>query len=175
MKIGMLSLNGPLAPFYDLGVDLLVQVRNRAWRYPGAPQGLGDIFNPANRNARQIHLNQGLFDTAFPALIALDNGCLESLATQLRHPQLHFARLGVKGPLIAACPCILAAFIALVAAGSAQTVSFCIEHRIESFLDSSANHLSQMIPNTAFIYPNDVVHHSVVPIFCHPRISLHAS
>ncbi len=46
----------------------------------GAPQSVGDIFNPTNGNTRQIRFYQSLFYTAFPALIALDNRCLEGLA-----------------------------------------------------------------------------------------------
>nr|WP_321526128.1 hypothetical protein [uncultured Cohaesibacter sp.] len=78
----MLSLNGPLAPFFDLGVDLLVQVQT----VPG--------------------------DTRVP-------------------------------------------------------------HKASSTLPLIIS--PQMIPDTAFIYPNDIVHHSVVHIFCHPQFSLHAS
>src|SRR6266567_8050343 len=62
IKIRMLTFDPPVPPGLDLGVDLLVEVRDRAWAYPRAPEGLGDVLHPPNRNPRQIHLDQRFLD-----------------------------------------------------------------------------------------------------------------
>jgi hypothetical protein len=54
----------PVPPGLDLGVDLLVEVRDRAWANPRAPEGFGDVLHPPNRNPRQIHLDQTKFKTS---------------------------------------------------------------------------------------------------------------
>ena len=77
----MLAFDAPVAPSFDLGVDLLVEVGHRAWAYPCAPQRLGDVFDPAYRNPRQVHLDQRFLDRALPSAIALDNGRLEVCAS----------------------------------------------------------------------------------------------
>ncbi len=92
----MFPFNWPVPPFFNLGVDLLVEVRYRAGTDPRAPQRFGDVLHPADRNTRQIHLHQGFLNTAFPALIALNDGRLKCLTAQLRHLQLHCASLGVQ-------------------------------------------------------------------------------
>ena len=80
VQIVMLALDRPVAPFLDLGVYLLVQVRNRARRHPRAPQCLGDVLHAPNGKTGQIHLDQRLLDRALPTLVALDDRRFERLA-----------------------------------------------------------------------------------------------
>ena len=58
----MLTFDPPVPPGLDLGVDLLVEVRDRAWAHPRAPERLGDVLHASNRNPRQIHLDQRFLD-----------------------------------------------------------------------------------------------------------------
>src|SRR3954468_16403597 len=57
VKVRMLPFDPPVPPSLDLDVDLLVEVRHRARAYSRAPEPLGDILPPPNRNPRQIHLD----------------------------------------------------------------------------------------------------------------------
>ena len=78
-NIWVIALDPAVPPNVDLGVDrspalsnqcvrsLTVQVRNRARADPRAPKRLCDVLDAPHRNARQIHLDQGLFDRALPA------------------------------------------------------------------------------------------------------------
>src|SRR4029079_8747755 len=52
-----LPFDPPVPPSLDLDVDLPVEVRHRARTYSRAPERLGDILHPPNRNPRQIHLD----------------------------------------------------------------------------------------------------------------------
>jgi hypothetical protein len=52
--------------------NLLVALRDRPGRNPGAPQGLGDVLDPAHRAAGQVHREQRLLDRALAPAIALD-------------------------------------------------------------------------------------------------------
>lgn len=85
--VWMLVLDRPVPPGLDLGVDLLVEVGDRARAHSRAPERLGDVLDPAHRDASEIHLDQRLLDRALPSPIALDDCRLESLAPQLRDLQ----------------------------------------------------------------------------------------
>jgi hypothetical protein len=76
----MFAFDAPVPPRLDLGVDLLVEVRHRAWAHPRAPQGFSDVLHSAHRNPRQVHFDQGFLDRAFPPAITFDNCRLEDLA-----------------------------------------------------------------------------------------------
>ena len=60
----MLAFDAPIPPGLNLGVDLLVEVRHRARAHMRAPERLGDVLHPSDRNARQIHLDQHFLDGA---------------------------------------------------------------------------------------------------------------
>ena len=87
----MLALDRPVPPGFDLGVDLLVEVRDRARAHPRAPQRLGDVLDPAHRDPGEIHLDQRLLDRALPATVALDDSRLEGLPPELRNLQADLA------------------------------------------------------------------------------------
>src|SRR6202035_4344792 len=74
VEIRMLTLDPPVPPGLDLGVDLLVQVRHRTRADTSTPQRLGDVLDPADRNPSQIHLDQRLLDRALAPAVTLDDG-----------------------------------------------------------------------------------------------------
>jgi hypothetical protein len=62
------------------------------------------ILNPPHRDAGEIHLDQRFLGGAFPALITLDDGCLDRLLAKHRHPEMHLARLCLEPAFVAAGP-----------------------------------------------------------------------
>jgi site-specific DNA recombinase len=50
VHVGMRAADRPIPPDLDLPVDLLVQAARRAGAGPGAPQGFGDVLDPAHRH-----------------------------------------------------------------------------------------------------------------------------
>jgi hypothetical protein len=154
----MLALDPPVPPGLDLGVDLLVQVRHRARADTGAPQRLGDILDPADRNARQVHLNQRLLDRALAPTVTLDDGRLEGQAPKLRNLEVYFARYCVQRPLVAAGPGVPPALGAFVTSCTAKPIRFGIQQRVEGLFDRPTNHLAKMIPDPGFINLDDLTH-----------------
>ena len=156
----MLAFDAPVPPGLDLGVDLLVEVRHRARAHPRAPQRLGDVLHPPDRNARQIHLDQRFLDRALPPAVALNNGRLKGLAPQLRNLEVDLAGAGLQRPFIAASSGILPGLAALVTSCAAKLVSLSIQHRVQRLFDRPANHLAKMVPDPGFIDLDDLAHRS---------------
>ena len=127
VHIGMLAFDRPIAPRLDRPVDLLVQLRHRRGRNPRAPQGLGNILDPANRDPRQIHLDQGLLDRALTPPITLDDRRLKGLLAKLRYPQPDLAGLGLHLALVVAGPGIAASLAALVALRIAKPIRLGVQ------------------------------------------------
>src|SRR5262249_61543308 len=71
--VGVLPLDGAVAPGLDAAVDLLVQLADRARTDPCTPQRLRNVLDTADGDAGQVHLDQGLLDARLAALIALDD------------------------------------------------------------------------------------------------------
>ena len=57
-----IRLDALIAPFFNLRIDLLVQIGDRAGTDPSSPESLGDVLNPTDRDTGNIHLNQGFLD-----------------------------------------------------------------------------------------------------------------
>ena len=167
VEIRMLALDPPVPPGLDLGVDLLVQVRHCARADTGAPQRLGDVLDPADRNPRQIHLDQRFLDRTLPPAVALDDRCLKGLAPQLRNLEVHFPGHGVQRALIATGPGILPTLAAFITSCTTKPISFRIQQRVEGFLNRSTHHLAEMIPDTGFINLDDLAHRLQSIVFTH--------
>ena len=58
----MLRLDALIAPLFDLRIDFLVQIGDRAGTDPSSPESLGDILDPTDRDTGDLHLNQGFLD-----------------------------------------------------------------------------------------------------------------
>lgn len=163
----MLTLDPPVPPGLDLGVDLLVQVRHRARADTGAPQRLGDVLDPADRNPSQVHLDQRLLDRALAPAVTLDDGRLEGLAPKLRNLEVYFARYCEQRPFVAAGPGVLPALSAFVTSCTAKPIRFGIQQRVEGLLDRPTNHLAKMIPDPGFINLDDLAHRLQSIVFAH--------
>jgi hypothetical protein len=79
VQIGMLARDGTVPPDIDLGVDLLVQVRDRGRAHSGAPKGFGDILHTPDRYTGQVHLDQRFLDRRLSASVTLNDGCIKNL------------------------------------------------------------------------------------------------
>src|SRR5262249_25045053 len=115
VDVGVLPRDGPVAPLVDAGVDLLVELADRAGADAATPQRLGDVLDAAPRHAGQVHLHQRPLHGGLPALVALDALTLEGGPPQLGHLQLDLAGLGVEGAAVGAGPVVGAVGRALVA------------------------------------------------------------
>ena len=85
----------------------------------------------------------------------------------VRHLQLNFTRLGVKGSLIAARPSVLTPFIALITASSAKTVCLCVQHRVQRLFNGATHHLSKMILDPTLIDPDHIAHLFALIVISH--------
>jgi hypothetical protein len=79
VQIGMLARDGTVPPDIDLGVDLLVQVRDRGRAHPDPPKGFGDILHTPDRYTGQVHLDQRFLDRRLAASVTLNDGCFKDL------------------------------------------------------------------------------------------------
>ena len=168
VQIRVIALDRPVPPRLDLGVDLLVEIGHRAGTDPRAPQGLGDVLDPPNRNPGQVHLNQGLLDRALPSPIALDDRRLECLTAKLRNFQRHLAGLGVQRPFITAGPRVRATLRPLVARRAAQPIRLRVQHRVQRFLDRPPDHLPKMVPDPTLVDPDHLPHALALLFVRHP-------
>ena len=82
IEIRMLAFDGPVPPGLDLPINLLVEVRHRRRRNPRPPQRFRDVLDTPHRNARQIHLDQGLLDRALPPPVSFNDRRLKGLVAQ---------------------------------------------------------------------------------------------
>jgi site-specific DNA recombinase len=154
--VGVLALQGPVAPRLDAGVDLLVQLADGARGHFRAPQGLRDILDAAHGDAGQVHLDQRLLDGGLAAAVALDDLRLEGERAQPRHLQLDLAGLGVERAGVAAGAGVEAVGGALVAPGVAEAVGLGVEQGVEGLLDRVADDRVQVLVELALVEANDV-------------------
>ena len=166
----MLALDRPVPPGLDLGVDLLVEVGDRARAHPRAPERLGDVLDPPHRDAGEVHLDQRLLDRALPAPVALDDRRLEGLPPQLRNLQADLAGPRLQRPLVVARAGVLARLAALVAPGAAQPVRLGVEHRVQRFLDRPAHHLAEVIPDPRLVDLDHLAHRLGLRLLVHPKL-----
>src|SRR5262249_18048688 len=149
--VGVLPLDGPVAPLLDAGVDLLIQLADRARADLRAPQGLRDVLDTADGDAGQVHLDQRLLDGGLAAAVALDDLRLERQLPQPGDVQLDLAGPGVQGARVAAGPGVEAVGGALVAPGVAQAVGLGVEQGVEGLLDRVADDLAEVLVQLALV------------------------
>src|SRR6476646_498802 len=80
---------------------------------------LRDVLDPADRNPRQIHLDQRFLDRALPPAVAFADRRLNGLAPPLRNLAIDLASAGLQHPLVTASPGISPSLAALIATSSA--------------------------------------------------------
>ena len=156
VDVGMLALDRPIAPGLDRAVDLLVQVRHRRRRHPRAPQRFRDVLDTANRDSRQIHLDQGLLDRALAPPVTLDDRRLEGLLAKLRYPQLYLAGLGLQLALVVAGSRIATGFAALVALRIAQPIRLGVQQSVQRLLHAPSNHAVEVALDPLIVNRDDM-------------------
>ena len=110
-----------------MAIDLFVEFADRSGRDFGAPECLSDIFNTPDRYSSQVHFDQGFFDAALTALVALDDRCFERKMAHLGHFQSDFAGFGQQFAVVVAGTGIPALFASLVSGGVGNAVRFRIK------------------------------------------------
>ena len=102
-----------------MDIGFLVQLADGGGRNLAVPQCLRDVLHTAHGNACQIHLDEGLRHAALPAVIPLDDGCLEGHAFEPRHVERDVT--GGRGEVAV----IMAAAVALTGLAALVAGSLC--------------------------------------------------
>src|SRR5271169_4106168 len=156
INVGVLTVDRSITPSLDRSVDLLVQLRYRRWRHSRAPQGFGDVLDPANRDAGQIHLDQGLLDRALPPPVTLDDRRLERLRPKLGYPQLDLAGLGLQLALVVTGPPIATGLAALVTLRIAQPIRLSVQQGVQRLLHAAAHHAVEVALDPLIVNRDDI-------------------
>ena len=114
----------------------LTRVPHNAW---------GDVFDPADRYAGQIHLHQRLFDADLPAPVPLDDRALEGQVAQLRYLERHFARLGLQLAFVVPGAAVDPFGGMLVALGSAEMIRFSIQKGVQRLFHGRYDDLVEVV------------------------------
>ena len=152
----MLALVRLVTPLLNLASDLLVQFADGGCADPGAPEGLGDVLDPAHRDAGVVHLQHRLLDTGLPAAVSLDDRGLERQAAQLGHLQRHLACLGMQLALVMASPGIDPIGAMFVALRTAELVGLSIKHGVEGLLHSGSDDIAQVLLHELLVDLDDL-------------------
>ena len=120
-----------VTPLLDGTVDLPVQIAHGGGAHPGSPEGFGDVFDPPDGDAGQVHFHQGLFDGALPAAVTLDDRRLEGELPKLGNLETDLAGLGVKLAAVMAGAGIEPLWRPLIAPGLADGVGLGVEQRVQ--------------------------------------------
>src|SRR5262249_8749506 len=115
VDVAVFLLDRSLPPLLDPGVDLLIELADRAGTDLGAPQRFGDVLDATHGGARQVHPDQPLPDGGFAPPVALDDRRLEGQLPELWNLQGHRARLGLERALVVACSRVTPRLCALIA------------------------------------------------------------
>ena len=127
------------------------------------------------RNSRRLirprHPNSAIAHRALATPVELDDRRLEGLPPQLRDLQADLAGPRLQHPLVVARPRVLAGFAAFVTrCCAAKPVRLSVEHRVQPFLDRSANHLAKVIPDPSLIDLDHLTHQLRLRLLVHPDL-----
>ena len=117
----VLAFDAPVPPSLDLSVIFLLRLDTvlGLTRVPDS----ASVMSSTRRTeipARYISISA---DRALPPAVAFDDRRLEGLAPQLWDPKIDVARLDLQRPFVAARPCILPSFAALIPPGRPASAS----------------------------------------------------
>lgn len=135
----MSTLQGTIASFLNVDVCFLIQLTNHGRRYFASPKSFSDVFDSPNRNACQIHLDEGFFHAALIAAISLNNGGLKRDSFEFWNSQGNLPRQSGKIAAIMTTAIALALFISLISSCLGQLLSFGLQQFIERFFYASPN------------------------------------
>ncbi len=147
----MFTLDWLVPPGLDLPVHLLVQLADRGGGDAGAPQGFRDVFHPPDANPGQVHLDQSLLDTGFPALVTFDDLRLKGQGPQAGYLQGDLPCLGLQLPAVAARTNVHPSRVPLVPFGPAKLVGLLVQVLVQDLLHRGLHQPIQLIPDLALI------------------------
>ena len=85
-----------VAPFLDMHIRFLIQITDGGSRHTATPKSFRNIFHAPDRNVGEIHLDQGFFDRAFTAAVALNDCGFKRDTFQLRDIQRYLSGCGCQ-------------------------------------------------------------------------------
>ena len=128
-----------VSPILDVDICFLVQLTDGGGRYFAAPEGLGNILHTPDRHSCQIHLDEGLFHTAFPTAIPLNDGSLKGNPFELGYLEGDIPGSGGEAAIVVAAAVTLALLIAFVPGRLGQFLRLGLQQFVERFLHAAAH------------------------------------
>ena len=138
------ALQRTVPPILDVDIRFLIQLADGRWRHLAAPQGLGDVLHTPDRHAGQVHLNEGLFHTAFTTAIPLNDGSLKGDALELGHLEGDIPGSGGEITVVVAAAVALALLVALVPGRLRQLLCLGLQQLVEGFLYAASHQLLEL-------------------------------
>lgn len=137
-QVGPVADDRPVEELPDTIVDVLAQLRHRAFGDAGKPHGLHKLVDPAGGDAADPslldHRDQGLLRRPARLQEAREVGTLP----QLRHPQVQCAEPRLQLAVAIAVAPGLAAVAALVAAGANYALDVVLHQQLQHRLGDGA-------------------------------------
>ena len=121
---------------------------------PAADQLLGHVFHRPDRQARQVHLHQRLFDRRLLPAIPFDDQRVQRRLAKAGHLQLDFSHPRLQLPRVMAGPTIRPFLAVLIASGVAQPIRLRIQQLVERVFYRVPHQRVQMRPDLRLVYPN---------------------
>ena len=156
--VRMLPFDGTVAPLLDPAVDLLVQVADRPRTDALAPQRLGDAFDAAHRDARQVHLDERLLYGALAAAAAFDDRRFERQLAKLRDLEFHLSGFRLQLSLIVAGTAVHPVGAPFVALRAADVIRFGIEQPVQGLFNRGADHFPEVFFKDLSVRSGDLRH-----------------
>ena len=108
------ALQRTILPIFNVGIRFLVYLTDGRGRELAAPESLGDALHTPDRYPCQVHLNEGLFHTALPAAITINDSWLKRDSLEFGPLQDDISRGGSETTVVVAAAVALILLIALV-------------------------------------------------------------
>ena len=152
VQVGVGLLDRLVSPGLNLRVHLLVQLADRRGGDVGAPQGFRDVLHPTDADTGQVHLDQGLLNTGFPALVPFNDLGLKRQRPQAGYLQGDLASLGLQLPAITARSSVHASRAPLVPLDTVKLVGLLVQDLLHRGLHQPV----QVVPDLALINSDHV-------------------
>lgn len=153
----------PLPPCLDGHEGPRVEVGDGVGGHRRLPQELGDVLDQQGRDARQVHLDDGLLDRGLAPAVALDDGRLEGRLAELRYADLDFPGARDEPPRVVDDALGLLARRSLVAPGPDEFRRLFVEQRVERLLDGLPHQILYVLAQRPLVDCYDVRRHGPCP------------